>query len=109
MPKGETSRPLNATQKKAAKTLLRLETKMVGKPFANKKEIMETKEYINAASAMRGVDEDEYTRASMRSIARRFGPSKSPKSLRKIVKNSSTKMSRGSLKLTNKLRSGSPD
>ena len=102
MPKGETSRPLNATQKKAAKTLLRLEAKMVGKPFADKREIMETKEYIKAASAMRVADEDNRTRISMRSIARRFGSTKNPKGLREIVKNTSRGMSRRSLKATNR-------
>ena len=104
MPKGETSRPLNATQRKAARTLLMLNKELENKSTANKMEIITGKRYMDATMKLRDADEKEFTRISMKAIGRKTGASKATQGLRKAIKSSADTTSTKLLKDINKAR-----
>ena len=104
MPKGETSRPLNATQRKAAKTLLRLNKELENKSHANKMEIVTGKRYQDASMKLREAHKEEFTRVSMKVIGRKKGASQASQGLRKAIKSEASTMSTRTLKSITKNR-----
>ena len=102
MPKGETSRPLNSKQKKAMKTLLRLNREMEDKSLPNKLEIIGGKPYGEASMIMRDAAKNEYTRKTMKQVGRDKGASKASQELRRAVKRGLSTLSTGTIKDINK-------
>jgi len=85
MPKGETSRPYNAKQRKALKTLLNLEQGMKGKSVANQIEIIRGNPYQDAQRVLREEGSNDLTRRRMKDIGREGGASAATKERRKEV------------------------
>ena len=102
MPKGETSRPLNSKQKKAMRTLLRLNREMEGKSLPNQLEIIRGKPYRDASTTMRDAAKDEYTRKAMKKIGRDEGASKTYPARRINLRSGLATLSTGTIKSINK-------
>lgn len=100
--KGETSRPLNRTQRQAAKSLLMLNREMQNKSLANKLEIISGPRYVTAAAKLRDAHKSEYTRKTMKKLAREAGASKATQSVRAAVRSRSSGMKTETLKTINK-------
>jgi len=86
MPKGETSRPYNAKQRKALKTLLNIQEGMKGKSTENQIEIIRGNPYQNAQRVLQEEGTNDITRRRMKDIGRKEGASATTKERRKEVK-----------------------
>lgn len=86
MPKGETSRPLNSTERKAAKTLLNIQKGMEGKSTANRMEIIMGSRFGKAAAILANAKNKETVRKRMKDVGRNQGASKANQDVRRAAK-----------------------
>lgn len=87
MPKGETSRPLNATERKALKTLLKVRKDMEGLSVGSKSYLIQKSGYSKAIKTLYDADKKQAVRSLSKTAAEKLGPSNVPsrKAVKKVI------------------------